>query len=386
MAQGTTTNRAGANTGRMGNSQLLADMYDLSPYGYYGLTPEQQNVDSYRGPEPGREAVVARAGGAAPGQKQGLINMAQMLTKNKNMQVSKAGVPYKYIVPPVNPQEDPGYLRPPTQQDIEYGERLHRAREQEATGVYPTGYDPVLVEQRITAAERQPHGPGWKEDITDPLRKRQYGPSKLQNIGDILKGTYSNTLGRMVPFAYGPGGSIYNAAWSHRPNEALPIQRGNILRGEGTITDQMRAASEKGVESRKQNVYDELGMPQPKPIEAVPAYDVGGQRDIPLNLTDMGQGTKEKKGKKKETFNLLKFLLGLLGLPLKLLGLGGGPGDEDKDEEEEAKPKSSDNNWAYNQMMQQRQNNAYYQDRLKPLMSRPTSMSSAGTTGKQEDK
>ena len=339
-------------------------------------------------------------------QSEALTNMFQLM-KGSPMQTSKQGVPYKVIVG--DPTEDPGYLRPPTQQDIEYGERLQKAMKQKETGIYPMGWDPVAAEQRITVAERGA-GPGWRKDITDPLRKEQYGPSTLQNVGDFLKESYQKTLGQMVPFAYLPGGGIWKSQWRNRPNEALPMRRGNILRGEGTIADKSRASRRAEAEyrhkyygapepgPRESNIYDELGMPQPGP--SIPDYDVG-QRDVPVYLTDAGRraelelgpakvpppgsewdlpagalalrglstspylkdetrdlikggfpveklppkvqefikntlerpqtffdlsgdrrGGIKEKGEKKETFNLLKILLGLLGLPLKLLGLG----------------------------------------------------------------
>ncbi|MCK4525984.1 hypothetical protein KAW18_01330 [candidate division WOR-3 bacterium] len=233
-----------------------------------------------------------------------LTNVGQMLAPPP-MQVSQQGVPYKYIVPPADPGEDPGYLRPPTQQDIDYGERLQRAMAQKETGLYPTGMDPVLAEQRITAAERQPHGPGWKEDIIDPLRREQYGASATQNVGDFLKEGYQDTLGKMVPFAHLPGGGIWKSKWSNRPNEALPMRRANILRGEGTIADKSRAFDRREAEyrhkyygapepgPRKSNVYDELGMPQPGPD--VSDYDVG-QRDVPPYLREMGLKAEQELG------------------------------------------------------------------------------------------
>ena len=338
-------------------------------------------------------------------QSETLTNMFQLM-KGSPMQVSEQGVPYKVIAG--DPTEDPGYLRPPTRQDIEYGGRLQKAMEQKETGVYPMGWDPVTAEQRITAAERQPHGPGWRKDIIDPLRREQYGPSTLQNVGGFLKGAIS-PLGKVAPFAYLPGGAVSRTR-GLGPNLALPMRRGDIKRGEGTAADQARAFDRAEAEykhkyygtpepgPREPNVYDELGMPQPK--EAIPSYDVG-QRDVPSYLREMGLraeqelgpykvpppgsdlglpagalitrglstapylkqetrdlirggfpvqdlppgiqrfvkntlekpqtffdlsggrkgGTKGEEGKKKETFNLLKFLLGLLGLPLKVLGL-----------------------------------------------------------------
>jgi len=387
-----------------------------------GSTPVSMAAKKGRGkPTSVRKAPVP----ARQKSKADFVNMSQMLAAPP-MQISEAGVPYRYIVPPADPTEDPGYLRPPTRQDIEYGERLQKAQKQKETGVYPTGWDPVLSEQRITAAERQPHGAGWKGHIIDPLRKEQYGPSASQNVGDFLKGAYSNTLGGMVPFAYGPGGAIYNAQWSHRPNLALPMRRENILRGEGTIADKSRVDRRREAEyrhkyygtpkpePRAQNVYDELGMSQP--IRGIPSYDVG-QRDVPTYLTDMGKraelelgpakvlppgsdwglpagalalqglstspylkdetrdlikggfpveklpskvqeyikntlerpktfvdlsggrpgGEKESKGK-KETFNLLKMLLDLLGLPFKFLGLDGNFEESKKAQEQYAQP------------------------------------------------
>lgn len=356
-------------------------------------------------------------------QSEALTNMFQLL-RGGPMQVSKQGIPHRVIAG--DPGEDPGYLRPPTQQDIEYGDRLQRAMKQKETGVYPMGWDPVTAEQRITAAERGA-GPGWREDITDPLRKEQYGPSILQNMGDFLKSGYGATLGNMVPFAYLPGGGIWKSQWRNRPNEALPMRRGNIMRGEGTIADKSRASRRAEAEyrhkyygapepgPRESNIYDELGMPQPGP--SISAYDVG-QRDVPPYLRTMGLrteqelgpykipppgsdlglpagalitrglstapylkqetrdlikggfpvqdlppgvqrfientmerpetffdlsggrngGTKEEEeGKKKETFNILKFLLGLLGLPLKLLGLTP-PEEKEKEKEKTEKP------------------------------------------------
>jgi len=81
-----------------------------------------------------------------------LVNVSQMLAAPP-MQVSQAGVPYRYIVPPADSGEDPGFLRPPTRQDVDYGERLRKAMAQKKTGVYPMGWDPVVAEQRITAAD-----------------------------------------------------------------------------------------------------------------------------------------------------------------------------------------------------------------------------------------
>ena len=358
-------------------------------------------------------------------KSEALVNMFQLLREGP-MQTSQQGVPYKTIVG--DPNVDPGYLRPPTQQDIDYGNRLQKAMEQEETGVYPTGWNPVTAEQRITAAERGA-SPGHKKDIIDPLRREQYGPSTLQNVGGFLKEGYQDTLGKMVPFAAMPGGAIWKSHWRNRPNEALPMRQGNIMRGEGTIADKSRASRRREAEyrhkyygtpepgPRESNVYDELGMPQPGP--SVPDYDVG-QRDVPVYLGDAGAraeqdlgpfkvpppgsdwglpagalalrglstspylkdetrdliqggfpvenlppgvqrfikntmerpetfidlsgggpgGTGEKEeGEGKDRFNILKILLGLLGLPFKLLGLG--PGEEKKKEKKEGGPRLS---------------------------------------------
>jgi hypothetical protein len=297
---------------------------------------------------------------------------------------------------------------------------------QKETGVYPMGWDPVTAEQRITAAERGA-GPGWKEDITDPLRKEQYGSSTLQNMGDFFKSGYGATLGNVVPFAFLPGGGIWKSQWRNRPNEALPMRRGNIMRGEGTIADKSRASRRGEAEyrhkyygtpelgPRESNVYDELGMPQPKsnvshgkrqvplylrelglraeeelgpykvpppgselglpagalitrglslpgesylkketrdlinsgkvPVENLPP---GIQRFIkdkmerPKTFFDLSGGRgadgKEEEGEKKETFNILKFLMGLLGLPLKLLGLDL-PGEDEKKKKKTGGPR-----------------------------------------------
>ena len=337
-------------------------------------------------------------------QSEALTNMFQLL-RGGPMQVSKQGIPHRVIAG--DPGEDPGYLRPPTQQDIEYGDRLQRAMKQKEIGVYPMGWDPVTAEQRITAAERQPHGPEWRKDTIDPLRREQYGPSTLQNVGGFLKGAVS-PLGKVAPFAYLPGGAVSRAR-GLGPNLALPMRRGDIMRGEGTAADQTRASKRAEAEyrhkyygapepgPRESNVYDALGMSQPGP--SIPAYDVG-QRDVPPYLRAMGlraeqelgpykvpppgsdlglpagalitrglstapylkqetrdlvkggfpvqnlppeiqdyikntmekppsfidlsggrNGSGEEEGEKKETFNILKLLMGLLGLPLKILGL-----------------------------------------------------------------
>jgi hypothetical protein len=179
---------------------------------------------------------------------------------------------------------------------------------QKKSNVWPSGIDPVLLEQRITAAERQPHGPYWKKDFDDPLRKDQYGPSTLQNIGDLAKSGYEATLGKMVPFAFLPGGGIWKSRWGNRPNEALPMRRADIERGHGTGADRSRLWNRKiadykhkyygGPEPapRKSNVYDELGMPQP--VEGSPDYDVG-QSDVPLYLKSVGKSIDREFGPAK---------------------------------------------------------------------------------------
>ena len=338
------------------------------------------------------------------------------------MQTSKQGVSYRYLVPPADPNEDPGFLRPPTQQDVEYGERLRRAQRLKESGERPSGRDPVKVEQRITAAERQ--NPYWR-DRGDSLRETMYGEGLIKgavhNVGDLLADGYKGSLGQIAPFAFLPGGSIYKAGWGHDPSrrfDTMGWSRHRLLSGEGTGPDQGRAWQRKldtyehkyygqpDPGPRPRNVYDDLAMPQPKyPISRVVDF---GQDDVPLYLTDVGQAierdhgpykvpppgaetglpagalqshglstrpffTNEQKamlqkhsmeklspqlqdyvkrlssepeqapmidlsggkegegeGEKKETFNLLKFLLGLLGLPLKLLGLDGFGEDEDE--------------------------------------------------------
>ena len=102
----------------------------------------------------------------------------------------------------------------------------------------------------------------------------------------------------MVPFAYGPGGGIYESQWRQQGNDALPMLRGDIESGRGTEADQSRRSYRERAAyghkyyglpepgPRKSNVYDTLGMPQPK--EYVPAYDYG-QGDVPYYLTGAGR-------------------------------------------------------------------------------------------------
>lgn len=231
-----------------------------------------------------------------------LTNISQLLGTGP-MQISQEGVPYRYIVPPADPGEDPGYLRPPTQQDIEYGERLDRAQQLKESGRLPGGRDPVAVEQRITAAERQT--PTWRDE-GDSLRESIYGrgPIKgtLSNVGDMLTSGYTNTLGNMVPFAYFPGGAIHRAGWGNDPSRRYDIKgamRSDIIQGEGTPFDQSRRGRRKmdlykhkyygqpDPGPRPRNVYDDLGMPQPK--SRTPTMDVG-QGDVPTYLMSAGKG------------------------------------------------------------------------------------------------
>ena len=237
--------------------------------------------------------------------RQNLVNMFEVLRNSgQPMQTSGQGVPYKVLVG--DPNEDPGYLRPPTQQDIDYGGRLDRAQRLKASGRMPGGRDPVAVEQRITAAERQT--PIWRDE-GDSLRESIYGKGSvkgtLSNVGDMLTGAYEGTLGKMVPFAYLPGGAIHAAGWGAQPNQAEGWPEKRILAGEGTPSDQSKSW-QRGLDLHKHkyygepdpgprpsNVYDELGMPQPKP--ATPMMDYG-QGDVPLYLTDTGKGIEDRLG------------------------------------------------------------------------------------------
>lgn len=199
-----------------------------------------------------------------------LTNMGQMLSASP-MQVSQQGVPYRVLVGDQN--ADPGYLRPPTQQDIEYGERLQRARQLEESGRLLGGRDPVAVEQRITAAERQI--PTWRDE-GDTLRESIYGKGPIKgamyNVGDLA---------------------------TKAPGSELGLSAGSL---------------------------------EPRGIAGAPSspIDFSGGRGA--------DGKEEEEGEKKETFNIMKFLLGLLGLPLKLLGLDV-PGEDEKKKKKTGGPR-----------------------------------------------
>lgn len=273
----------------------------VSPSARTGSTTKKKS-SSVRQPTP------VRQGSAVP--RQNLTNMFEFLRNSpQSMQVSKQGVSYRNLDPNAAP-EDPGYLRPPTREDIEYGDRLRRAQELKASSDFSGGQDPAVTEQRITAAERQ--SPYWK-DQGDSLRESIYGkgPVKqtLSNMGNMLTNTYTHSLGKMVPFAFLPGGSIYNASWSAQPNQAEGWDKKRILMGEGTPSDRHRAwdrsldlykhqyYGQPDPGPRPWNVYDDLGMSQPKyPVTHMMDY---GQNDVPLYLKSIGRGIDRELGPAK---------------------------------------------------------------------------------------
>ncbi len=234
---------------------------------------------------------------------QELVNLSKFLN---NMKVSEEGVPYQYVVSPDDPGQDPGHLRPPTRQDIAYGERLDRATQLKESGRLPGGRDPVAVEQNITAAERQT--PTWRDE-GDSLRESIYGQSLAKkasvNMGNMLTSGYKGTLGQMLPFAALPGGAMRAADWGAQPNQAEGWAEKRIVEGEGTPHDQSKSWNRKldvykakyygqpDPGPRPRNVYDNLGMSQPKP--PTPMMDFG-QNDVPMYLTSAGKSIDNKLG------------------------------------------------------------------------------------------
>ncbi len=240
------------------------------------------------------------------------------------------------------------------QAELDYQKRLLRAEKEKASGTWWTGIDPVELEKRITVAERQDMTPQRRENVIKGLRAGQYEPSALQNVGSLLKrggkgiGHYLQGLGHQ--FGVGRPSMFPGFAASGRS-----MKRGRIQRGEGSFSDILKYGGKTAKELADQPEFlTEVGQvsrrsqlePLTDPLEKQMAKDLLAslymQGDPSMGTHKMymppqGGGVKfgemrgKGEGEKKETFNLLKLLMGLLGLPFKVLGLGElgqGEGDE----------------------------------------------------------
>jgi hypothetical protein len=231
------------------------------------------------------------------------------------------------------------------QAELDYQKRLLRAEKEKASGTWWTGIDPVELEKRITVAERQDMTPQRRENVIEGLRTGQYEPSALQNVGSLLKrggkgiGHYLQGLGHQ--FGIGRPSMFPGFAASGRP-----MKRGRIQRGEGSFSDILKYGGKTAKELAGQPEFlTEVGQvskrsqlePLADPLEKQAAKDLLASLYTPSDPSmgthkmymppqrrgmEFGEMRGEGEGEKKETFNLLKLLMGLLGLPFKVLGLG----------------------------------------------------------------
>ena len=236
-----------------------------------------------------------------------------------------------------------------------FDERMAEATKRKESLRWPEGVDPELMERRITAAESE----RWPNsaDFYKELRSLQTEPTTLQNVGSMLKtgakgaGDYLKDIGQGL-------GLYQRPLW---PSNLAPRERrvrGSIIGGEGTPVDQRKAFEfirnkraenyaagitvppgkeyigdyERGYEKRVDeipygmkfvNAPDLLVPPKPSTYEAPKRTLAPQPQQQYLPRQQMPQGRMMSPGgaagigkdrEKKETFNLLEMLMGLLGL------------------------------------------------------------------------
>jgi hypothetical protein len=340
----------------------------------------------FRGGIPSGEASVSIGGlptmPGVPSQYDfGIQNMGDTATLDFG---SERGDPTSYIsgrggsqIGSVGEQDVTGFLDNLTMSKLEnlspeektaFDERMVEATKRKKSLKWPEGIDPELMEQRITAAESEK----WPNsaDFYKELRSLQTEPTTFQNVGSMLKtgakgvGGYLQNLGQHM-------GVYQKPLW---PAEGYKQTRGwtreNIIRGKGTPADWKKTSD---FISKKRAENYAAGITVPPEKEFIASYMRGSEGRVNrtpyginfVNAPDLSLPPKPstyearertlapqpqlqqqyfprqqmpqgrmmsprgvagigKDKEKKETFNLLEMLMGLLGLPFKVLGLSDG--------------------------------------------------------------